>query len=130
VSRVFVISVVDDDESIRSGMKSLLRSLGMTVRLFESAEDFLKSHCVRDTSCLILDVQMPGMGGIELQRQLISQGLSTPIIFITAFPDEGIRAQVLEAGAVCFLSKPFDEQILLQCLDAALKRRRGEERVR
>ena len=120
-----IISIVDDDESVRLAIKSLLNSMGLTAHLFASAEDFLQSPHVIDTSCLILDVQMPNMSGIELQRHLISQGVRTPIIFITAFPEDRIRTKLLNAGAVCFLSKPFDEQILLECLDKALKRDRG-----
>jgi FixJ family two-component response regulator len=120
-----IISIVDDDESVRLAIKSLLNSMGLTAHLFASAEDFLQSPHVIDTSCLILDVQMPNMSGIELQRHLISQGVRTPIIFITAFPEDRIRTKLLKAGAVCFLSKPFDEQILLECLDKALKRDRS-----
>ena len=120
-----IISIVDDDESVRLAIKSLLNSIGLTTQLFASAEDFLQSSCVSDTSCLILDVQMPRMSGVELQHVMISQGLSTPIIFITAFPEESTRTKVLKSGAVCFLSKPFDEQALLQCLDKALKRDPG-----
>jgi FixJ family two-component response regulator len=123
--KVPVISIIDDDESVRIAMKGLLRSLGLIVHMFASAEDFLKSSCINDTSCLITDVQMPGMSGVELQRRLIAQGQHTPIIFITAFPDETIQAQLLGAGAICFLSKPFDEEILLQCLDTALKSDQG-----
>jgi FixJ family two-component response regulator len=119
-----IISIVDDDESVRLAIKSLLNSMGLTAHLFASAEDFLQSPHVNDTSCLILDVQMPNMSGIELQRHLISQGVRTSIIFITAFPEDRIRTKLLKAGAVCFLSKPFDEQILLECLDKALKRSR------
>lgn len=120
-----VISIIDDDESVRVALKSLLSSLGLIVHMFASAEAFLQSPCSSNTSCLITDIQMPGMSGIELQRLLIAQGQHTPIIFITAL-QEGIRAQLLEAGAVCFLRKPFDEQALLQCLDMALKSDRGE----
>jgi FixJ family two-component response regulator len=122
-----VISIVEDDESVRLAIKSLLNSVGLATHLFASAEEFLQSPYVSETSCLILDVQMPGMGGIELQRVLISQGLSTPIIFITAFPEERIRTRVLEAGAICFLSKPFDEQVLLDCLASALKRNKDAD---
>jgi FixJ family two-component response regulator len=119
-----VISIIEDDESVRLALKSLLNSIGLATHLFGSAEEFLQSTYVSETSCLILDVQMPGMGGVELQRVLISRGLSTPIIFITAFPEERIRARVLEAGAICFLSKPFDERVLLDCLASALKRKK------
>jgi FixJ family two-component response regulator len=115
------VTIIDDDESVRIATKSLLRSLGYAVYTFTSAEDYLRSPRVNDTSCLIADVQMPGMTGTELQRHLLSQGRRTPMIFITAYPEEKIRARVLEAGAVAFLSKPFDEQTLTACLDQALK---------
>ncbi|KLK90487.1 hypothetical protein AA309_25750 [Microvirga vignae] len=128
--KVPVISIIDDDEAVRVAMKSLLNSLGLIVHMFGSAEDFLQSSYTDDTSCLITDIHMPGMSGIELQRLLIAQGQRTPIIFITAFPDERIRAQLLGAGATCFLSKPFDEQILLQCLDTALKSDKGGSTAR
>jgi CheY-like chemotaxis protein len=121
LGHVPLISVVDDDESIRVATRALLRSLGWAVHTFASAEDFLHSPHVNDTSCLIVDVQMPGMSGVELQRVLKARGHSTPVIFISAFPEDRIRAQILEAGAICFLSKPFDEQSLIGCLDRALK---------
>jgi FixJ family two-component response regulator len=120
-----VIAVIDDDASIRGALKGLLSSLGFVVQLFASAEDFLQAPCTSETACLIVDVHMPGMSGIELQRRLIAQDQHTPIIFITAFPEEGIRARALEAGAVGFLSKPFEEQVLLERLDEALKRDGG-----
>jgi FixJ family two-component response regulator len=119
------ISIVDDDESVRVATGSLLRSFGWAVYAFASAEAYLRSPRVNDTSCLIVDVQMPGMTGVELQRVLAARGYSTPVIFITAFPDDGIRARLLQAGAVCFLSKPFDEQSLLRCVYAALNGEAG-----
>jgi len=122
-----VISIIEDDESVRVAIKCLLNSIGLSTHLFASAEAFLQSPYVSESSCLILDVQMPGMSGIELQRVLISRGLSTPIIFVTAFPDERIRTRALEAGAICFMSKPFDEQILLDCLASALKRNKDAD---
>ena len=121
MQHVPVVSVVDDDESVRIALKSLLRSLGYVVYTFASAEDYLRSPRTDDTSCLITDVQMPGMKGFELQRHVMSQGRHTPMIFITAFPEEAIRTRSLEAGAICFLSKPFDEQTLIECLNRALK---------
>lgn len=120
-----IISIVDDDESVRVAIKSLLSSMGLAVHIFASADDFLQSPHVHETSCLIVDVQMPSIDGIELQRQLISQGVNTPIIFITAFPEDRIQARALKAGAVCFLRKPFDEQTLLRCLEQALKKNRS-----
>ncbi|KLK89790.1 hypothetical protein AA309_29430 [Microvirga vignae] len=105
-------------------MKSLVSSLGLVVHTFPSVEEFLQSPYMDETSCLIADVQMPGISGIELQNLLIAQGQHIPIVFITAFPEERLRARLLKAGAVGFLDKPFDEQSLLQCIDMALKRAR------
>lgn len=122
VTEVPVISVVDDDPSVRAAAERLLRSLGFSAHAFSSAEEFLLSPRLNDTSCLIADVQMPGMSGVELQEHLIAQGHRTPIIFITAFPDDRIRERAMKAGAVCFLSKPFDGMGLLQCLERALMR--------
>jgi FixJ family two-component response regulator len=104
-----VIAVIDDDASLRGAMKSLLSSLGFVVQLFASAEDFLQAPCTSETVCLIVDVHMPGMSGIGLQRRLIARDQHTPMIFITAFPEEGIRARALDTGAVGLLSKPFEE---------------------
>ena len=109
-----MISIVDDDPSVREATKGLVRSLGYGAAAFASAEDFLQSDQVNDTACLITDVQMPGLSGVELQSRLIAQGNCTPIIFITAFPEQRIRARALEAGAVGFLSKPFDEDCLIE----------------
>jgi FixJ family two-component response regulator len=115
-----LISIVDDDESIRESTKGLVRSLGYQAATFASAEEFLQSDSVDSTSCLITDVQMPGLSGIDLQRGLIAQGVRTPMIFITAFPEEETRARVMRAGALGYLSKPFSEESLLKCLDMAL----------
>jgi FixJ family two-component response regulator len=120
-----VIAVIDDDASIRGAMKSLLSSLGVVVQLFASAEDFLQAPCTSETACLIVDVHMPGMSGIGLQRRLIARDQHTPMIFITAFPEEGIRARALDTGAVGLLSKPFEEQVVLERLNEALKRHGG-----
>ena len=122
VPHVPVISVVDDDASVRAATARLLKSLGFTAHAFASANEFLQSPRLRDTSCLIADVQMPGMSGVQLQEYLIAQGHSTPIIFITAFPEDSIREQAMNAGAICFLSKPFDGARLIECVDRALKR--------
>jgi FixJ family two-component response regulator len=115
-----MISIVDDDESVREATKGLVRSLGYTAATFASAEDFLQSNQVDDTSCLITDVQMPGLSGVELQSQLIAQGNSTPMIFVTAFPEERTRARALKAGAIGFLTKPFNEERLIEYIHAAL----------
>ena len=121
-----VISIIDDDESIRVGTASLLRSLGFVAHAFASARAFLDSEQLSETACLISDIQMPEMSGIELHDALRASGHDIPIIFITAFPDEKARAQAVVRGAVCFLSKPFDGATLLPCLDAALKNNTGE----
>jgi FixJ family two-component response regulator len=120
-----LISIIDDDDSVRSATRSLVRSLGFTAYTFASAEDFLISDNVKNSSCIITDIQMPGLSGVELQRLLIAQGNNTSIIFITAFPDDAIRERVLEAGAVCLLTKPCDGQSLIRCLERALERQDG-----
>jgi FixJ family two-component response regulator len=121
-----VISIVDDDESVRIATKNLVESLGYTAYTFASATEFLQSPRLHDTSCLISDVQMPNMSGIELQRQLIAQDRPTPIIFITAFPDDDACKCALDAGAICFLHKPFSGRTLSDWLDTALKTHQGK----
>src|SRR5262245_26045527 len=116
-----MISIVDDDEAVREATKRLVRSLGYQVSTFTSAHEFLQSERMQDTSCLITDLHMPGLSGIELQDRLIAGGHSMPIIFITAYPDEGVRTRAMKAGAVCFMSKPFSDVHLIGCLDRALK---------
>jgi FixJ family two-component response regulator len=116
-----MISIVEDDASVREATKGLVRSLGYDTATFASAEEYLRSERVRDTSCLITDVQMTGMSGVDLQDRLIADGHRTPIIFMTAYPEERLRARALEAGAFGFLSKPFDDESLIECLDRALK---------
>ena len=120
--RVPSVSIIDDDTSVRVATNRLVRSLGYVAHTFASAEGFLRSAHVNDTACVIADVQMPGMSGIELQSHLIAQGRSVPMIFVTAFPEGSIRSRALEAGAICFLSKPVDGAILIECIDIALKR--------
>ena len=120
-----VISVIDDDASVRTATDNLLRSLGYAVRTFVSAEEFLGSARLNDTSCVIADVQMPGMSGVDLQARLLTRGYRVPFIFMTAFPEEAIRARALKAGAICFLTKPFDRLTLIRCLDTALERHGG-----
>jgi FixJ family two-component response regulator len=117
-----MISIVDDDESIREATKSLVRSLGYQVATFGSAEEFLGSAEKMSTACLITDVQMPGLGGVELQDRLIADGHHMPTIFISAFPDERVQRQVLGSGAIGYLHKPFGEDQLIECIDTALKR--------
>jgi FixJ family two-component response regulator len=118
-----VIAIVDDDESFRRATTSFIRSLGYGAAAFDSAEAFLESDRIQDTDCLITDVQMPGMTGIELQDRLVAQGSRLPVIFITAFPEMKARAQALAGGAVGFLAKPFNDQRLIACLNEALTAR-------
>ena len=125
VSRKPVISVVDDDASVRVAIDNLLSALGYIVHTFASAEEFLRSTHFDDTSCVIADVQMPTMSGVELQALLLARGQRVPFIFITALPGETVRAQVLKAGAICLLTKPFDRLALIKSLDTALDRHNG-----
>jgi len=115
-----VISIVDDDESVREATKGLVRSLGFEAATFASAEEYLQSGNVRNTSCLIADVQMPGMTGVDLQDHLIARGHRTPVVFITAYPEQQTRDRALKAGAVGFLKKPFSDEQLIACLSDAL----------
>jgi FixJ family two-component response regulator len=118
VSHVLTIAIVDDDPSVRIATESLVRSLGMKASTFSSAETFLAMRSPVD--CLITDVQMDGMGGVELSQVLKDLGDVTPVIFITAFPDDRIRDRVMAAGAFGFLSKPFEGQSLIDCIELAL----------
>ena len=115
-----MISIVDDDAWARSGLADLILSLGYEVRAFESAEQFIQSDSIRDTACLITDLHMPGISGLDLQSFLRSKGHSTPIIFVTAFPNEKHRQQALAEGAAGFLTKPYDERSLVACLTRAM----------
>ena len=116
-----LVSVVDDDESVRESLPDLLAEFGYSVRAFSSAEEFLASDSVGRTRCLILDFSMPGMNGLELQRELKLRGQDIPIVFITANRDEAIRPRVLEQGAVACLFKPFSDTALLDALNLALR---------
>jgi FixJ family two-component response regulator len=119
--RVPLISIVDDDDALRNSLDDLIRSIGFRAQGFASAEAFLNSTQAQDTACLILDVRMTGMNGLDLQRQMIAANWQIPIIFITAHSDDDARTRALEAGAVDFLRKPFREEELLNAIDAALK---------
>lgn len=123
--KVPTICIVEDDESVREATKDLIRWLGYTVATFANAEEYLRSDRVAETSCLIADIQMPGMSGADLQERLIAEGRRMPIIFMTAFPDPKVRARVLQAGACGFLTKPFNDDSLIECLDKALGRDTG-----
>jgi FixJ family two-component response regulator len=117
-----VVSVVDDDESVRESLAGLIRSVGLAVKVFESAEDFLGSDLVAGTDCLILDVRMPGMDGLELQRRLKTRQPDLPVIFITAHgSEEEVRQRALAAGALDYLLKPLSEEEVLSAVDKALK---------
>ena len=116
-----LVSVVDDDQSVRESLPDLLREFGFIARAFSSAEEFLTSDCVDQTKCLILDIAMPGMTGRDLQRELRARQQEIPIVFITAQRDETVRPRVLEQGAVECLFKPFSDTALLQALNAALR---------
>jgi FixJ family two-component response regulator len=121
LSRAPLVSIVDDDDSVRAAMSSLVRSLGYEACLFASAEAFLASPHLNDTACLIADVQMPGMSGLELQSELQARQSCIPIIFITAFAEDRIRQRAEAAGALGFFSKPVDSRRIIGCLDAALR---------
>jgi FixJ family two-component response regulator len=124
VRSVPVISIVDDDEAVRLALRSLIRSLGYVSNVFASAEEFLESPYLNETSCLISDVQMPGLNGIELQGCLKRLDCRTPVIFITAYPDERNRARALEAGAIAFMEKPFEVRAMIQLIETALRAHR------
>jgi FixJ family two-component response regulator len=120
-----VISIVDDDPSIRAATVDLLRSTGLIAEAFPSATDFLQSDRIHDTSCLIADVQLPGMTGLELYDRMVGAGNAVPTILITAFPDEKDRARALRSGVFYYLSKPFGDDELLACIRRALDHRRA-----
>ena len=115
-----LISIVDDDESIRKGLKRLFTSVGFDVEVFASAEEFLDSRSLQDSACLILDLRMQGMSGLELQSVLTSSNRRVPVIFLTAHNDEHARAQALRGGAISFLCKPFSEDALIRDVNKAV----------
>jgi FixJ family two-component response regulator len=121
------IAIIDDDESIRTGLDFLVTSLGYRVYTFASAADFLQSEQLHSASCVITDVRMPVMSGIELQTHLRSTGYKVPFIFITAVPEESIRRQAFNDGAICFLNKPLHDQALIACLDMVIQRPSSRE---
>ena len=116
-----LISIVDDDEPYRDLMRKLIMLLGYTVEAFASADDFLRSHRLPDIACLIADVHMPGMTGVELHRRLVEAGYEIPTILVTAYPDDAVRDHALKDGVVCYLSKPVDDHCLERCLRSALQ---------
>jgi FixJ family two-component response regulator len=125
MSNLSLISVVDDDDSVRESLQCLIRSFGFAVEAFASAEELLNSYRLSNVRCLILDVRMPGMSGLELQRRLAAEGREIPVIFITAHGGAAARSQALKDGAVDYLFKPFREEVLLEAIHAALKMTEG-----
>ena len=117
-----VVFVVDDDESVCKALKRLMKSAGIKARSLSSAEDFLNQGCHNVPGCLILDVRMPGMNGLELQEELVKSGSTMPIIFMSAHEDAPTREQAMKAGAIAFLKKPFEDQILIEKVNSALSR--------
>jgi FixJ family two-component response regulator len=115
-----LITIIDDDEALREAINGLLRSWGFNAEAFASAEDFLNSDSSHHTRCLITDVQMPGMSGLELHRKLTTSGRPVPTILITAYPDDRVRADALRAGVICYLAKPFEVNDLLACICSIL----------
>lgn len=116
-----LIAIVDDDQSVQSALQDLIEADGLTARCFGSAEEFLDSGLQRKVACLITDIRMPGMSGLDLQARLKAEGYKTPIIFITAHGDARVRIQAMREGAAEFLMKPFDDQVLLSRVRAALE---------
>lgn len=119
-SRPLTVAIVDDDEAVRDALRNLLASLDLGVATFASAEDFLASPACRAAACLITDVQMPGMSGLDLQRHLASVGNLIPVILITAFPHDHLRRQAEAEGAYGFFAKPFDGGLMIDCIERAL----------
>lgn len=126
VPKKAVISIIDDDPSVRAGTVDLLSSMGFITETFQRADDFLQSDRLYSTSCLIADVQLPGMTGLELYDHLVAAHEVVPTILITAYPDDKDRARALRAGVSCYLAKPFNENELLACIQSALGRRQGD----
>ena len=121
-----VISIVEDDAAVRAATENLVKSLGFDVYAFASAQEFLQSHHEAETACLISDVQMPNMSGVELQADLANRGFRIPTIFMTAFPDESVRRRAMAAGAVGFLHKPFNGKALIQFIQDAISQGGGK----
>jgi FixJ family two-component response regulator len=121
LSTVCTIIIIDDDELLREAMECLVQTLGYDVRTFASAEEYLRSGCVRESSCVITDVQMPGMTGIDLLARLTADGYRIPVILVSGSPEEELRSRAMKSGAIGFLQKPFDIEALAVCLRRALK---------
>jgi FixJ family two-component response regulator len=125
LSTLSVIAVIDDDASVRTATNNLLSSHGYQVDTFASAEEFLQSARLNDSACVVADVQMPAMSGLDLLAHMRNEGYAAPFIFITAFPEESVRARALKAGAICFLAKPFAGPALIKCIEGALNQYLG-----
>jgi len=125
LDHVTLVSIVDDDESVRDAMKSQVSSFGYRVQTFGSIAEFLESSQIENTDCLVTDVQMPGLSGVELQNRLLSDGYHMPTIFISAFPNSQIEGRVLQRGAIAYLRKPFNDHELLEHLETAVNWRRS-----
>ena len=123
-----MISIVDDDESVREATRCLMRSVGFESETFHSAEEFLSSESRHHTSCLVADVHMPGMTGLDLHRSLVTSGHPIPTVLITAYGDEKVRESALAAGVLCYLTKPFREKDLLACINEAVEQVEGKEK--
>ena len=123
MSEAPLVSIVDDDALARDGIRALVESLGYNSATFMSAENFLEDGLIAETTCLITDLQMPGLSGLELQQVLRSQGYHTPVILITAYSNEKHQTRALNNGAIGFLTKPFDERLLIECLTTAIELR-------
>ena len=127
MSDVPLISIVDDDPWSREGIKDLVLSLGYRALAFSSADHFVESGCIADTACLITDLQMPGLSGLELQDHLLALGHRTPVIFVTAYPEQKFRSRAISAGAIGFLEKPLDDKVLIECLARAVNTESGND---
>jgi FixJ family two-component response regulator len=117
-----IVCIIDDDASVRFAVERIVRSMDLTAHTFSSCRDFLDSPQLLEASCIVVDVQMPGMTGLELQRTLKTRGLAIPLIFITAYPDDKVRSQALDGGAIGFLHKPFQGTSIIECIERALER--------
>ena len=119
MQKTSLVSIVEDDQFFRESMRRLIRSLGYSVEAFSSPADFLASPHLIETACLIADVHMPAMTGVELHRHLIEAGHAIPTVLVTAYPDEDVRSRALKEGVICYLRKPVDEEQLKRCLRTA-----------
>lgn len=122
LNKTETIAIIDDDAAVRSATRGLLRSLGFAVSAFATAEEFLDSSDWRSTACVITDLRMPGMGGVELLNRLVADGRAPPVVVITSFPEERMQEKLLAAGARGFLTKPYHEQRLIDCLRSAMSK--------